>query len=507
MSDETDLQRRALQRVGATLRGKYRLDAVLGMGGMAVVYAATHRNQAEFAIKLLHPELSLSADLRTRFLREGYAANSVKHSGAVLVVDDDVAEDGAAFLVMERLHGASVEDLLDAHGQRLPPRLAMLIALRLLDVLVAAHDKGIVHRDVKPANVFVTRDGTVKVLDFGIARARDALQTNGTGTGTGVVLGTPAYMAPEQAMAKGNEIDERTDVWAAGATLFAMLSGEIVHLGDNAHQLLVHAATQPARPMRVLMPTIEPELAQVIDCALAFRREDRFPTALAMQDALGGVAMSFSGGLATSEELAAFTQGDIAPGLAGSSRTLPAWDPRATPRLSGPLPVYESGPMAATSAPRLSVPHSGHGTQSALSSRIEVSSTPGLPRRRTGPVVALALVPLLAVVAVGAVFFLRAPGDAPGKGATALASGSSAIVGDGASPAPLPSSSALAPALAPSALTAPVTADAGKAPPVAPRSPARPAGGAPRPVSKPKVDCTVPYDYVNGIKTFKAECT
>ena len=314
------------------MRGKYRLDGVLGVGGMAVVYAATHRNQAEFAIKLLHPELSLSADLRTRFLREGYAANSVKHSGAVLVVDDDVAEDGAAFLVMERLYGASVEDVLEAHDGRLPPRLAMLVTLRLLDVIVSAHDKGIVHRDIKPANVFITRDGTVKVLDFGIARARDALQSNGTGTGTGVVLGTPAYMAPEQAMARGNEIDERTDVWAAGATLFTMLCGEIVHLGENAHQLLVHAATQPARPLRTLLPTVEPGVSQVVDRALSFRREDRYPTALAMQDALGGVAMAFPGGLATSEELAAFTQGDAAAGIVGSSQTLPAWDPRATPR-------------------------------------------------------------------------------------------------------------------------------------------------------------------------------
>src|SRR5215475_12130544 len=106
--EQSRLSELARRRLGSTLRGKYRLDAVLGVGGMAVVYRATHRNQAEFAIKMLHPELSLSEDLRTLFLREGYAANSVKHPGVVRVVDDDVGEDGAAFLVMELLHGQGV---------------------------------------------------------------------------------------------------------------------------------------------------------------------------------------------------------------------------------------------------------------------------------------------------------------------------------------------------------------------------------------------------------------
>src|SRR5580700_11457539 len=111
MTDNPDLARRVQARVGTTIAGKYRIDGVLGVGGMAVVYAATHRNQAEFAIKMLHPELSYREDVRTRFLREGYTANSVKHPGAVRVVDDDIAEDGAAFLVMELLQGLSVEDL------------------------------------------------------------------------------------------------------------------------------------------------------------------------------------------------------------------------------------------------------------------------------------------------------------------------------------------------------------------------------------------------------------
>src|SRR5271165_470369 len=145
------LEERARVRVGTVLRGKYRLDRVLGVGGMAVVYKATHRNQAEFAIKMLHPELSFNEDVRTRFLREGYAANSVKHAGAVRVVDDDVAEDGAAFLVMELLDGVACDSLLAQQGGRLPLEAACAIGVELLDVLATAHTNGIVHRDIKPA--------------------------------------------------------------------------------------------------------------------------------------------------------------------------------------------------------------------------------------------------------------------------------------------------------------------------------------------------------------------
>src|SRR5580698_8604706 len=145
---------RAQGRVGTVLRGKYRIDRVLGVGGMAVVYRATHRNQAEFAIKMLHPELSMRERLRQRFLREGLAANSVKHPGVCAVVDDDVAEDGAAFLVMELLIGTSVQALAKASGKKIPVQQACNILDQLLDVLAAAHEKGIIHRDIKPANLF-----------------------------------------------------------------------------------------------------------------------------------------------------------------------------------------------------------------------------------------------------------------------------------------------------------------------------------------------------------------
>ena len=283
---------RAQKRLGQVLRGKYRLDRVLGVGGMAAVYAATHRNQEEFAVKLLHPELSLREDIRTRFLREGYAANSVKHAGAVNVLDDDVAEDGAAFLVMELLEGLSVEQLAAMKGGRLAVAYVLGVAHQLLDTLAAAHAQGIVHRDIKPANLFVSREGQVKVLDFGIARVRDAATSGAHATGTGMLLGTPAFMAPEQALGKSNEIDAQTDLWAVGATLFTLLTGQLVHEGETGPHLMVLAATTPARSLVAVAPEMPPPLAAVVDRALAFRKGDRWPSAQAMRDAVRDASLA-----------------------------------------------------------------------------------------------------------------------------------------------------------------------------------------------------------------------
>src|SRR5580704_8315317 len=127
MAVDAELLQIAEARLGRVLRGKYRLDRVLGIGGMATVYAATHRNKKRFAIKMLHPELSMREAIRTRFLREGYVANSVEHPGAVAVLDDDVAEDGSAFVVMELLDGSAVDTLWEKHGKRLPLPLALSI--------------------------------------------------------------------------------------------------------------------------------------------------------------------------------------------------------------------------------------------------------------------------------------------------------------------------------------------------------------------------------------------
>src|SRR5260370_4326625 len=143
---------------------------------------------------------------------------------------------------MELLDGAPLDALSARWGHGIPIQHVLAVAQQLLDVLAAAHSKGIVHRDIKPANLFVTREGILKVLDFGIARVRDAA-SSANATGTGMLLGTPAFMSPEQAFGKTREIDAQTDVWAAGATLFTLASGRTVHEGETAGELVIKTAT------------------------------------------------------------------------------------------------------------------------------------------------------------------------------------------------------------------------------------------------------------------------
>jgi serine/threonine protein kinase len=280
-----DLEPRFARRLGTVLRGKYRLDSVLGVGGMAAVYAATHRNQKRFAVKVLHAELSIYGELQERFLREGYLANTVDHPGAVAVLDDDIAEDGSAFLVMELLEGEVVERLRGRSG-RLAVRVVAAVTDQLLAVLAAAHAKSIVHRDVKPENLFVTSDGTVKVLDFGIARVRDLAGGGPFATTANLLLGTPAFMAPEQAGGRSSQIDERTDLWSVGASMFTLLSGQVVHHGETAQAIVVRAATEPAPSLAAAMPEADGRLVELVDRALAFDPSSRWPSAQSMREAL-----------------------------------------------------------------------------------------------------------------------------------------------------------------------------------------------------------------------------
>jgi eukaryotic-like serine/threonine-protein kinase len=276
---------RAEGRVGALLRGKWRLDRVLGVGGMAVVFAATHRNQARVAIKMLHPEVALDQEVTERFLREGYLANSVDHPGIVKVLDDDVSEDGAPFLVMELLEGETLEARWARKSRQLPVSEVLLIAEKVLDVLWAAHEKGVVHRDLKPENLFLTRTGEIKILDFGIARLHE-LSHDTKQTRAGSVMGTPAFMSPEQARGRWDEVDARTDIWAVGATLFTLLAGRYVHEGETVQEQLIMAATQPAPSIEGLMPSLPPAVIELVDRALAYDKSARWRDVQAMRVAL-----------------------------------------------------------------------------------------------------------------------------------------------------------------------------------------------------------------------------
>jgi serine/threonine protein kinase len=286
----------ALRRVGGKINNKWRLDVLLGVGGSAAVYAATHRNGNRVAIKMLHAHLSLDEVIRTRLQQEGYAANLIDHPGAVRILDDDRSEDGSVFLVMELLAGEGLDARLKRKGWRLPRAEALGITFGLLEVLAAAHAKGVIHRDIKPDNVFVTREGQIKVLDFGIARVLD-LPPGVNRTRNGALFGTLGFMAPEQALARSHEIDARTDLWAVGATLFTLLSGRLVHEAPTANEQLVNAATRHAPPLATVIPDVDPLLATLVDRALAFRPEDRWQSAPEMQDAVRDVAAAASGPL------------------------------------------------------------------------------------------------------------------------------------------------------------------------------------------------------------------
>ena len=228
------------------------------------LFAATHRNGSRAAVKILHRERSVVPEVRARFLREGYIANAVGHPGVVRVLDDDVDDDGSVFLVMELLEGSALHERGRRVG-RAPRRRrgARSIADQLLDVLAAAHDRGIVHRDIKPENLFVTRDGRVKLLDFGIARLRDAGSQRGDDRRTALRMGTPAFMPPEQARGRWDLVDARTATSGrVGATMFTLLTGEIVHAGDTPAEIIVASFTRQARPLATALPEAPASLSQ-----------------------------------------------------------------------------------------------------------------------------------------------------------------------------------------------------------------------------------------------------
>ncbi|HSO38479.1 MAG TPA: serine/threonine-protein kinase, partial [Labilithrix sp.] len=276
-------QAQARKRVGTLLKGKWQIEDLLGAGGMAHVFVARHRNGRRVAIKFMRPELTLEPSLVQRFLREGYVANKIEHPGAVAILDDDVAEDGTPFLVMELLVGQTLRERL-ASGP-LPLDEALRAIAEVLDVLAVAHDKGIVHRDLKPDNLFQTEKGEIKVLDFGIARLKEHARSEFE-TGSGTTLGTVGYMPPEQARGLTGEVDARTDVWAIGATLYALITGRPVHEAATVNEALLLAMTTPVPPMRSLLPRLPPAVQVLLDRALAFHKDQRYPSARAMKAAL-----------------------------------------------------------------------------------------------------------------------------------------------------------------------------------------------------------------------------
>lgn len=272
------------RRLGAVLRGKWRLERVLGVAGTAAVYFATHRNAMRVAIKILHEAFAADDDVRQRFLREGYVANRIGHPAVVQVLDDDTTDDGSPFLVMEFLDGVALDAHLAKHRRLSVPEVSYVADI-VLSVLTEAHRIGIIHRDIKPGNVFLTRDGAIRMLDFGLARVREAASLQVL-TREGILMGTPGYMAPEQTLGDTNEITPATDLFGVGALMFKALSGQAVHLGKNKMHVLMAAASQQVRPLAEAAPEVPAPIAAVVDRALRFKASERWASAEEMAHAL-----------------------------------------------------------------------------------------------------------------------------------------------------------------------------------------------------------------------------
>jgi serine/threonine-protein kinase len=267
------------KRIGTVLKGKWTLERLLGVGGMAAVYVGAHRIGRRDAIKIMHPEVARSKDLRARFDQEAHAVNRLTHPGAVQIRDIDSDDDGSMFLVMELLEGEPLSDRAQRLGS-LPIDEVLEHAERVLDVLAAAHEVGIIHRDIKPDNVFITNDGNLKVLDFGIAQVRrDAAKSMLTRPGS--TLGTVSYMPPEQV--KGIPVDCRADLFAVGAMMFRLLARRRIHEARSESELMVKMASEPAPPLQSVAAHVPPHVCTVVDLALAFDRERRYPSALTMR--------------------------------------------------------------------------------------------------------------------------------------------------------------------------------------------------------------------------------
>ncbi len=264
--------------------GGYKLDRLIGEGGMGVVFEATHAAlETRVAIKLLHPHLTRDENTATRFEREARAAAKIRHPNVVRILDFVKAEDGAACIVMDLLMGESLTERL--RRAPLPPDEASEMLLPIMDAIGHMHDKGIVHRDLKPDNIYLSREAgriVPKLLDFGIAKVID---DSSHVTRTGMVVGTPAYMSPEQARGS-KEIGPGVDIWAMGIVWFECIAGRTPFDADGPQAMLAEILTKQPPPLRSIAAHVSVPVATVIDTALARRPVERFQKMEAFATAL-----------------------------------------------------------------------------------------------------------------------------------------------------------------------------------------------------------------------------
>ena len=291
---------------GDVIGGKYRIVRLIGDGGMGTVYEAHHEFlETTVALKFLHSELAKRAGLGSRFLQEARVSARIRSVHVTHVTDVDQTADGSPYLVMELLHGEPLQQAMDRRG-KLPPEQAVDFALQILSGLESAHAIGVVHRDLKPDNVFIvpaTGGPLLKLIDFGIAKLRASTEFQKGLTRAGVIMGTPEYMAPEQLFAAEN-VDHRADLYSLGVILFEMLSGRRPADGDDVEAIVSAVVAGNVRHLSALEPGLHPGLVAVVERALLPDREARFSSALEMRLALAPFAgaLSHAGRLAASPE-------------------------------------------------------------------------------------------------------------------------------------------------------------------------------------------------------------
>ncbi|KYG08998.1 protein kinase [Sorangium cellulosum] len=330
--------------VGKTFAGTWWIERVLGTGGMGSVLLGRAADGSQVALKVLHPELNAIAEVRKRFLREGFIGNSLGGAdavpGVVRVLGSGETPEGLAYLTMEVLQGETLFDRMARTGT-MPPGEVLALADQVLETLAIAHARGVVHRDLKPENIHLGIDGRVRMLDFGIARVVDGLTglPEKTATKTGMIMGTATYMAPEQATGLIHDIDGRTDLFGLGATMFRLLSGRQVH-GDVTEAMeVIAAATEQAPPLASVAPGISPAVAAVVDRSLAFIKFHRYPNAETMRADVRAVS---AGALPPYAQ--AILDGRIRAGQPLSQPAPPLASPPMTPSPGGVSPSARPQP-------------------------------------------------------------------------------------------------------------------------------------------------------------------
>jgi serine/threonine-protein kinase len=266
-------------RPGDVVGGKYRVERVLGAGGMGCVVVARHvRFDDRVALKVLHEDIAERPEIVERFMREGRAARQIRSEHVVQVTDVDLLESGAPYLVMEYLDGSDLAGMLQKRGP-LPIDTVLEWVLQASEALAEAHTRGIVHRDLKPANLFLTKrsDGSscVKVLDFGISKIADPYNEAQNLTQTSSMVGTPIYMSPEQ-LRMAKDVDARADIWSIGVILFELLAGKPPFKADTLAALALMIALDEPANLRELRPDVPEGLAAVIARCLAKERNERY---------------------------------------------------------------------------------------------------------------------------------------------------------------------------------------------------------------------------------------